>query len=87
MCRKLLLIVWVIQAVNFSGKCPGLREMPNTATRPGVSRAQPAREILIFANPIAGRGRGHAIARRLEARLISEGYAVHTYLDRSDEFG
>jgi diacylglycerol kinase (ATP) len=32
------------------------------------------KRILIFANPIAGRGRGKAIAERLHARLVREGF-------------
>lgn len=41
-------------------------------------------QILIFANPIAGRGRGQAIARRLEKRFLAEGYGVHLLLKRPD---
>lgn len=41
-------------------------------------------EVLIFGNPIAGRGAGRRIAGRLAARLASEGYAVRTMLQRPD---
>ena len=34
--------------------------------------------VLIFANPISGRGQGPAIARRLQHRLEAEGFAVRT---------
>ena len=42
--------------------------------------------ILIFANPIAGRGRGAELARRLETGLSEHGYAVEICLDRVDSF-
>ncbi|HSV14571.1 MAG TPA: diacylglycerol kinase family protein [Tepidisphaeraceae bacterium] len=38
--------------------------------------------ILIFANPIAGRGRGRVVARRLERELTAAGYSAITILDR-----
>ncbi len=41
-------------------------------------------EILIFGNPIAGRGQGQRIAKRLSARLSAEGYAVRTMMRRPD---
>jgi YegS/Rv2252/BmrU family lipid kinase len=41
-------------------------------------------EVLIFANPIAGRGRGKSIARRLEARLRADGFAVRLLLKKPD---
>jgi diacylglycerol kinase family enzyme len=41
-------------------------------------------EILIFGNPIAGRGQGQQIAKRLGARLAAEGYAVRTLMRRPD---
>ena len=41
-------------------------------------------EILIFGNPIAGRGQGQRIAKRLSARLSAEGYAVRTLMRRAD---
>jgi diacylglycerol kinase family enzyme len=41
-------------------------------------------EVLIFANPIAGRGRGQAIARRLHDRLRADGYAPRVLLQRPD---
>jgi len=40
--------------------------------------------VNIFANPIAGRGKGKTIARRLEVRLRADGYAVSTCFDRPD---
>ena len=41
-------------------------------------------EILIFGNPIAGRGQGQRIANRLAKRLAADGYGVHTLLKRPD---
>ena len=41
--------------------------------------------LLIFANPISGRGRGRKIAERLERRLTLEGYTVRVYLQRADQ--
>jgi diacylglycerol kinase family enzyme len=41
--------------------------------------------VNIFANPIAGRGRGKWTAQRLERRLRADGYAVRTALDRPEE--
>jgi diacylglycerol kinase family enzyme len=41
--------------------------------------------VLIFANPIAGRGKGRRIAGRLEKRLRAEGFEVRTVLDRPDQ--
>ena len=41
-------------------------------------------EVLIFANPIAGRGRGKAIALRLDARLRAEGYDVRLLLKKPE---
>jgi diacylglycerol kinase (ATP) len=38
--------------------------------------------IIIFANPIAGRGRGRIVARRLGHRLELAGFSVHTVLER-----
>jgi diacylglycerol kinase (ATP) len=39
-------------------------------------------KILIFANPIAGRGKGRVVAKRLEKELATAGYAVRTFFDR-----
>jgi diacylglycerol kinase (ATP) len=39
-------------------------------------------KILIFANPIAGRGKGRLVARRLEKELSVAGYSVKTFFDR-----
>jgi diacylglycerol kinase (ATP) len=41
-------------------------------------------QVLIFANPIAGRGQGLDIARRLDQRLRADGYDVHLLLKRAD---
>lgn len=43
-----------------------------------------SQRILIFANPIAGRGRGGTIARRVSQRLRLEGYEVITFTDRPE---
>lgn len=40
--------------------------------------------ILIFANPIAGRGRGKAIAERLASRLRRDGFEAQLVLERCD---
>jgi diacylglycerol kinase (ATP) len=41
-------------------------------------------EVLIFGNPIAGRGQGQRIATRLSTRLAADGYAVQVLLRRPD---
>ncbi|HET6248317.1 MAG TPA: diacylglycerol kinase family protein [Tepidisphaeraceae bacterium] len=41
--------------------------------------------VNIFANPIAGRGKGKAIAARLETALRAEGYIVKTSFDRPQD--
>ena len=41
--------------------------------------------LLIFANPISGRGRGIKIAERLERRLTAERHTVHVFLQRADQ--
>lgn len=41
--------------------------------------------ILIFANPIAGRGRGRVVARRLERELLAAGYVPRVILDRPSD--
>jgi diacylglycerol kinase family enzyme len=46
----------------------------------------PNGRVFIFANPIAGRGRGAELARRLETGLSEQGYDVETWLDRADSF-
>ena len=43
------------------------------------------RDVMIFANPIAGRGLGKRIARRVHHRLESLGYQVRSLLDRPDD--
>ena len=40
--------------------------------------------VLVFANPIAGRGQGRRIAERLRERLAGDGYAVDVLTDRPD---
>ena len=40
------------------------------------------REVLIFANPIAGRGLGAQIAGRLQAALTSRGFVVRMFLQK-----
>src|SRR5437899_2852534 len=40
--------------------------------------------VLIFANPISGRGRAKNIAQRLEHRLATEGYGVQLFLEPAD---
>jgi YegS/Rv2252/BmrU family lipid kinase len=42
----------------------------------------PPPRILIFANPIAGRGKGKILARKLDRELQAEGFAVQTFFDR-----
>ncbi|HXE53329.1 MAG TPA: diacylglycerol kinase family protein, partial [Tepidisphaeraceae bacterium] len=46
--------------------------------------SEPGR-VMIFANPIAGRGLGVQIAHKLEAKLRATGYRVETFLQRSAE--
>ena len=46
----------------------------------------PHGRIFIFANPIAGRGRGSELARRLATGLSEHGHTVETCLDRADSF-
>jgi diacylglycerol kinase family enzyme len=43
-----------------------------------------ADQVLIFANPIAGRGRSRDMAARLERRLRRDGYAVRVLFDRPE---
>lgn len=40
--------------------------------------------VNIFANPIAGRGHGKAMAARIQKRLLAEGYDVTTTFDKPD---
>lgn len=42
----------------------------------------PSQRILIFANPIAGRGQGRLLARRVERQAVADGFAVQTFFDR-----
>jgi diacylglycerol kinase (ATP) len=41
-------------------------------------------DVLIFGNPIAGRGEGQRIAAKLARRLAADGYGVHVVLKRPD---
>jgi diacylglycerol kinase (ATP) len=40
--------------------------------------------VVIFANPIAGRGRGRILAERLQARFVKEGWAVEVVFERPE---
>jgi YegS/Rv2252/BmrU family lipid kinase len=42
-------------------------------------------DVLIFANPIAGRGRGRWIAERIAGRLAAEGFRPRLLLERPDQ--
>lgn len=42
-------------------------------------------KVLLFANPIAGRGQGQALARQLCEHLIHQGYDCRMLLDRSED--
>lgn len=42
-------------------------------------------DVLVFANPIAGRGRGRDIASGIARRLVRDGYKVHAFLDPADQ--
>lgn len=42
-------------------------------------------EVFVFANPIAGRGRGREMAARIARRLQRDGYEVRAFLDPADE--
>ncbi len=44
-------------------------------------------EVLIFANPIAGRGMGVVMAHQLAHRLIADGYRVQVHIDRAEAMG
>jgi diacylglycerol kinase (ATP) len=41
--------------------------------------------VLIFANPIAGRGKGGTLAGRILTRLRADGFDVHLHTDRPDK--
>ena len=43
------------------------------------------KDVLIFANPIAGRGRGRVYAERIAGRLAAEGYRATLFLERADQ--
>jgi YegS/Rv2252/BmrU family lipid kinase len=45
----------------------------------------PPSDLLLFANPISGRGRAARLARDLEGSLARAGYRVHTYRTRAGE--
>src|SRR5665213_688298 len=59
-------------------------------SRPDPDHAKPlfvlvsVETVNIFANPIAGKGRGKWTAQRLARRLRADGYAVRTALDRPE---
>jgi diacylglycerol kinase (ATP) len=57
--------------------------LPNTDRK--LPEAKVGDPVWIFANPIAGRGRGLKIAKRLEKRLQSDGFAPRVFLDRADQ--
>jgi YegS/Rv2252/BmrU family lipid kinase len=42
-------------------------------------------DVLIFANPIAGRGRGRVYAERIAGRLAAEGFRATLFLERPDQ--
>jgi YegS/Rv2252/BmrU family lipid kinase len=42
-------------------------------------------DVLIFANPIAGRGRGRVLAERIAGRLAAEGFRATLFLERADQ--
>jgi diacylglycerol kinase (ATP) len=48
--------------------------------------ARERQRVIIFANPIAGRGRGRRIAERLRVRLTADGYDAEIVTDRPDCF-
>jgi diacylglycerol kinase (ATP) len=43
------------------------------------------REVMIFANPIAGRGLGKQIAHRLHRSLQTHGYQVRAFIERAED--
>ncbi len=45
----------------------------------------PAKRLVIFANPIAGRGRGKSLARKLEQLAVVHGFSVKTFFDRPED--
>jgi diacylglycerol kinase (ATP) len=49
------------------------------------ARRQVVDEVLLFANSIAGRGRGKAIATRVSQTLTSAGYGVREFLERPEQ--
>lgn len=59
--------------------------------RGGIRRSPAARynvivkDVLIFANPIAGRGRGRVLAERIAGRLAAEGFRATVFLERADQ--
>jgi diacylglycerol kinase (ATP) len=46
----------------------------------------PKEKVLIFANPIAGRGKGRRIAQRLRDRMAEDGYEPVVFFDKPDCF-
>lgn len=53
--------------------------------RPTIMQPQSPRNILIFANPIAGRGRGRGIASQIYDLLVRHGYNVGLFFDPADQ--
>src|SRR5947209_3090638 len=49
---------------------------------PSTPNAPESKRVMIFANPIAGRGRSQLIAHDLERQLRSERYTVDTFWER-----
>jgi len=47
-----------------------------------AERRKMSDKVVIFANPIAGRGKGRILARKLERELSSAGFLVETFLNR-----
>ena len=48
-------------------------------------RTADVNDVLIFANPIAGRGRGRVLAERVAGRLAAEGFRPTLFLERPDQ--
>jgi len=42
-------------------------------------------KVFIFANPIAGRGKGKMLARKMERELSAAGFSVQTFLERPSD--
>jgi YegS/Rv2252/BmrU family lipid kinase len=44
-------------------------------------------EVLVFANPIAGKGRGRVLAERIGRALTGDGYRVRVFFERAEGLG